>query len=332
MTSEIQKKPTLQSTQMAEDVSDFSTDRGMFSYSNMGEIVRMGELMSASGGMVPAHCRGRGPVCAAIAMQAATWGMSPFALAQESYVVKDGAPVAYGGKVFIAVAKSHGMKLRFEYTGSFQMTDKAATSGKGNQTARRTAVGDLQCTCYCIIDGEREEYTTPKLDDITIKNSPLWHNDPKQQLSYYAARNFMRLHAPEMMLGVMSNDEAAEYKGMKDVTPKPEKTGFAALAEKAKQEAAFEAGTVDATAEEVEPTSEPENGATVEAEAEPAPDEMTIDINPKSKAFEDGYDAGVAGFPSVDECPLEDENERHNWVAGYRKAQIDIEMGGPSDE
>jgi hypothetical protein len=42
---------------------------------------------------------------------------------------------------------------------------------------------------------------------IEAQNSPLWKNDPDQQLFYYSSRAFCRRHFPDVLLGVYSRDE-----------------------------------------------------------------------------------------------------------------------------
>lgn len=42
------------------------------------------------------------------------------------------------------------------------------------------------------------------------RNSPLWVEDPRQQLAYLASRRWGRLYAPDVIMGVYSPDELAE--------------------------------------------------------------------------------------------------------------------------
>ena len=42
---------------------------------------------------------------------------------------------------------------------------------------------------------------------VTVKNSPLWKTNPKQQMGYLQARNWARLYAPGALLGVYTTDE-----------------------------------------------------------------------------------------------------------------------------
>ncbi len=51
------------------------------------------------------------------------------------------------------------------------------------------------------------EYTSPKFVTINPKNSPLWKNDPDQQLFYFSVRSFARRHFPDVMMGIYTVDE-----------------------------------------------------------------------------------------------------------------------------
>ncbi|MDE0952123.1 MAG: ribosome modulation factor [Halioglobus sp.] len=41
-----------------------------------------------------------------------------------------------------------------------------------------------------------------------------------------------------------------------------------------------------------------------------------------SRAFDKGYQAGIAGR-SIDFCPHVEEEHRHNWVSGWREGRSD---------
>jgi hypothetical protein len=45
------------------------------------------------------------------------------------------------------------------------------------------------------------------LVQASVRNSPLWATDPKQQLAYLAVKRWTRLYAPDVILGVYSPDE-----------------------------------------------------------------------------------------------------------------------------
>ena len=139
----------------------------------------------------------------AVALQALRWKMDPFAISHECYDVKGN--LAYSGKLIKAVIDANApTKTRLNYRYEGDIKD-----------------GSRKLTVYATFEGEDEpkEYTSPMLKDIAIKNSPLWKNDPDQQLGYFSARNWARRHAPDIMMGILSVDEA-ETIPVRDVTPR----------------------------------------------------------------------------------------------------------------
>jgi len=168
---------------------------------NLGEVIRFAEVMCRADIALPQHLRGNAGACMAVALQALEWQMSPFAVASKSYSV--GGRIAYEAQLIAAVVNTRsGIKgrLRYEYL------------GEGNE---------LSCRVTGILDGQECEYETPPIGAITVKNSPLWKSDPRQQLGYFAARSWARRHCPEVILGVYDRDEL-EHQGptnAKDITP-----------------------------------------------------------------------------------------------------------------
>lgn len=56
-----------------------------------------------------------------------------------------------------------------------------------------------------------------------VRNSPLWEQDPRQQLAYLCVKRWARLHAPDVLLGVYTPDELQESQPRveRDITPAP---------------------------------------------------------------------------------------------------------------
>jgi hypothetical protein len=52
----------------------------------------------------------------------------------------------------------------------------------------------------------------------SVRNSPLWVSDPRQQLAYLAIKRWSRLYTPDVILGVYTPDEIVEREEL-DVTP-----------------------------------------------------------------------------------------------------------------
>ena len=289
------------------DVASFDPGLGSYSFKDLGQVVKFADLMSKAGEMLPAHLRGKTALCMAVTMRATHWGFDPFALAMETYQAKQGGIIGYQAKVFSAVVQSAGVTLVYEYTGEVTMVDKPVMSAGGKRIAARTATGDRQCRVR-ILDNEELDYLTPKLDDITIKNSPQWHNDPDQQLAYYAVRGWARRHRSDLLMGAYSDDEVQDMKGMKDVTPddSPRQT----LAQR------LGAGT------EPDATEAPEPPLDGELVPEHWTESVALDdAFPGAPEWKEGSDAAAAGA-EISACPYEGDLERAaHWIAGFSEAK-----------
>ena len=58
------------------------------------------------------------------------------------------------------------------------------------------------------------------LVQASVRNSPLWATDPKQQLAYLAVKRWTRLYSPDVILGVYTPDELNEgNREARDITP-----------------------------------------------------------------------------------------------------------------
>lgn len=295
------------------DIKNVDPGLGGYSFSNLSEIIRFAEVMSKSGAMIPTHLQGDPAICTAVTMRALHWGFDPFALANETYIAKQGQPIAYQGKVFSGVLNNAGIRLQYRYEGEFKVQNTAAKSAKGNETSRRSASGTRCCVAtWSDPHGNIYEYKTPTLDEITIKNSPLWHNDPDQQLAYYAARGWARRHRSELIMGAYSDDETrAMEPRIKDVTPKP--SGFARLAQQARE------GTTEGR--------EPETveQAPVEETAQEAAQHWTeavdtSDFFPGQEAFTEGVEAFQSNAPRTD-CPYKGQEDAIHWLGGWDEAE-----------
>jgi hypothetical protein len=314
-----------------KDVENFDPAVGAYDFSNLGEAIRFAGLMAKAGPMVPEIFREQPGVCLAVTMRAIQWKFDPFALAAEVYQAKQGGPIGYQAKVFVgALLSMTGITLKFRYEGETSFSDKAAKSINGNQTAAQTAGGSRKCTAYAIVDGEELSYTTLEIKDIKPKNSPLWHNDPDQQLAYYAGRAWVRRYRPAVMMGAYSADEVKDMEPMRDVTPK--KTGgFVGQLNAARDAAAQttgenteEATTVEGEATEEGPTEEAEaaeEGGEHEAAPEQQEDAPEVDLE---AAYTAGAEAAVAGS---DRAAPEDAGPDATmaWFAGFDEKTVELE-------
>ena len=208
-------------------ISTTSTGSGL-SPQTLGEVVRFAEVMARGQVAIPKHLRDNPGACMAVTMQAMTWQMDPFAVANKSYAVND--RLAYEAQLIAAVVNTRsGIKGRLKY--KFE--------GEGP---------NLRCTVTGILDGEEFVYQSPPISSITTKNSPLWKSDPEQQLGYMSARSWARRHTPEVILGVYDRDEVASFQGpdnAKDVTPSGNAQKYLGKAPAQDHTSGFNAGHVD---------------------------------------------------------------------------------------
>lgn len=178
------------------------TTRNEFSILNAEfrkSAIEEAKMMATATVTIPKHLQGKPADCYAIILQAAQWGMSPFVVAQKTFLVN--GVLGYEAQLINAVVQSMG-----QIKGSFKYEFK----GSGNT---------LSCRVGAIIRSESDvtwgEYLS--LSDITIKNSPLWKTNPKQQLAYLQVKNWARLYSPAAILGVQSADEIENYQQEKEV-------------------------------------------------------------------------------------------------------------------
>jgi hypothetical protein len=191
------------STAVAHVVTDPipTLDTGRFE-----QMQRLARLMSYST-LVPDHLRKGKPEealanCFLVVNQAVRWGMDPFAVAQSTSVIS--GKLVYEGKLVNAVlAQKLGVRLRYKWTGPVG-TDKRAIEISGD------------------IDGETLTVAGTVADWKTARTGSPW--TPGQfdkMLAYRGAREWARLHAPEVMLGVYAPDEFDEdRRPPRDITPR----------------------------------------------------------------------------------------------------------------
>lgn len=197
----------------AQHGATIGTAAAIFSPEGMDRLVRFATLMADSKATVPQHLAGKPADCLAVTMQAAQWGMNPFAVAQKTHVVN--GTLGYEAQLVNAVVQSSGaIKGRFHYE----------YRGEG---------ASLECRVGAVIRGEHEITWNEWLciSSITTKNSPLWKTNPKQQFGYLQVKNWARAHTPGAILGVYTPDELQETapRVERDITPTTTAAGMNSL-------------------------------------------------------------------------------------------------------
>ncbi|EAR0004074.1 enterohemolysin [Salmonella enterica subsp. diarizonae] len=181
----------------------------------------LSEVMANSGNFVPAHFRGKPDSCMAVVMQAARWGMDPFAVAQKTFIVGDSGVLGYEAQLVNAVVNSMAPtkdRIHFEWFGAWEnivgrFVEK--TSSKGNKyIAPGWSLNDekgVGVRAYATLKGESEpRELILMLSQAQVRNSTLWASDPRQQLAYLAVKRWARLYCPDVILGVYTADEIEE--------------------------------------------------------------------------------------------------------------------------
>lgn len=190
------------------------TAAAIFSPEGMNQLVRFAELMAASKATVPAHLAGKPSDCLAVTMQAAQWGMNPFAVAQKTHVVN--GTLGYEAQLVNAVVSSSNLlatRLNYRWDG-----DWSKVNGKSDKSP------NLTVTVWATLKGESEpRELTISMAQAGVRNSPLWEQDPRQQLAYLCVKRWARLHSPDVLLGVYTPDELQETapRVERDITPTP---------------------------------------------------------------------------------------------------------------
>ncbi|CBX44551.1 DNA single-strand annealing protein RecT-like [Erwinia phage phiEt88] len=195
--------------------NEADTKAAIFSPSGLQKLQAFAEVMAQGRTTVPAHLAGKPADCLAVALQAAQWGMNPFAVAQKTHLVN--GTLGYEAQLVNAVITSSTAvqgRFKYEYGGNwenFRPGDKNAVNEKG-----------LCVRVGAVLRSETEiTWGEPLyMEFVATRNSPLWKTAPKQQLAYLAVKYWARLYCPDVILGVYSPDEFEQKERMeRDVTP-----------------------------------------------------------------------------------------------------------------
>ncbi|EMO3782312.1 recombinase RecT [Klebsiella oxytoca] len=206
------------------------TAAAIFSPEGMDRLVRFATLMADSKATVPVHLAGKPADCLAVTMQAAQWGMNPFAVAQKTHVINGalGYEAQLVNAAITAMAPTKD-RVHFEWFGPWEnvigkFIEKTNDKGKKYLAAGWSATDEKGCgvKVWATLKGESE----PRVLDLLltqaqVRNSTLWGSDPKQQLAYLGVKRWARLYCPDVILGVYTPDELQETapRVERDITP-----------------------------------------------------------------------------------------------------------------
>lgn len=159
----------------------------------------------ASSAFLPLHLRDKeepsrtAANCFRVVNQALLWGMDPFGVADETYAVS--GRIGYQGKLVAAVVNS-----------------RAGLRGRLSATYEGTGDGRT-----VTITGQFKNEETPR--DITLSvaqaktSNTMWTKDPDQKLYYSAVVKWARRHCPEVVLGVLTDDDVDRIAESKQPPP-----------------------------------------------------------------------------------------------------------------
>jgi len=200
----------------------------LFDSQYLNAISSFAQMMAQGSATVPRHLQGNPADCMAVAMQAAQWQMNPFAVAQKTHLI-NGA-LSYEAQLVNAVISRSGvLATRFEYEwygpwenviGKFSIKkgEKGEYRVPGWTMADETGIGII---IRARLKGEDEPRELDLLlAQARVRNSPLWADDPRQQLAYLAVKRWARLYCPDVILGVYTPDELEERQE-KVINPEP---------------------------------------------------------------------------------------------------------------
>ncbi|MRT37105.1 hypothetical protein GJV03_08020 [Acinetobacter sp. RIT698] len=177
----------------------------------MQNMVAFADFMCKAVITVPKHLQGNSGDCLAITMQAMQWGMNPFAVAQKTHLVNGN--LGYEAQLVNAVIINRAPIIGrpdYQWFGDWSKVD--------GKTCKDPNIG---VTVSVVLKGENQ----PRVLDVsfaqvgTTRNSPNWVNDPKQQIAYLAIKKLSRLHFPDVILGVYTEDELQDNTPTLNVTP-----------------------------------------------------------------------------------------------------------------
>jgi len=155
---------------------------------------QMQRVAIAIGGssLCPKHLKGSNQSetvgnCLRVVNQAYRWGFDPFAVADESYVVH--GKLGYQGKLVAAVVNSRaGLKERLAYD----------FKGEGDE---RTVI------VSATFQGSEKVLTIELSVKQAKTENDMWKKDPDQKLCYSGAIKWARRYCPEVIMGVLTDDD-----------------------------------------------------------------------------------------------------------------------------
>src|SRR5690606_5689843 len=213
------------------DPSLSSTTSLILDPNSFEKVMAFADVMSKGHATVPRHLQGNPADCAAVTMQAMQWQMNPFAVAQKTHVTQGGT-LGYEAQLINAVVISRApieSRPEFTFLGDWDKILGQVVEREGKQGGKYYAAAwkpadeaGLGVICSCLLKGE----AVPREIKVMMSQayprfSTQWATDPQQQITYLAVRKWARRYAPDVILGVYTDDELAPADSyqMRDMGP-----------------------------------------------------------------------------------------------------------------
>ncbi|WP_313752356.1 RecT family recombinase [Mixta calida] len=210
-------------------VNEADTKAAIFSPTGLQKLQAFAEVMAKGRVTVPSHLAGSPSDCLAVALQAAQWGMNPYAVAQKTHLVN--GVLGYEAQLVNAVINSTAPtkdRIHYDWFGPWEKVvgkfiEKTSQKGTKYIAPGWNLADEAGCgiRVWATLKGEDEPRTLELLlSQAQVRNSTLWASDPKQQLAYLAVKRWARLYCPDVILGVYTPDEfESSQRTERDVTP-----------------------------------------------------------------------------------------------------------------
>ncbi|KAA0910648.1 RecT family recombinase [Pusillimonas sp. ANT_WB101] len=210
----------IQTIAQPADHSLASTTSLILDPSSFEKVMAFAEVMAKGHATVPQHLRGNSADCAAVVMQSMQWQMNPFAVAQKTHVTQGGM-LGYEGQLVNAVVIARApieTRPEFTFIGDLSKILGRVEERKSDKGGKYYVAGwkpseeaGLGVICSCLLKGEAvPREITVMMTQAYPRFSTQWATDPQQQITYLAVRKWARRYAPDVILGVYTDDEMPE--------------------------------------------------------------------------------------------------------------------------
>lgn len=208
----------------------------------LDQQVSYADAMARANTAIPAHLRKNIGACLAIVDIATRSNLSPFMLANKTYVQND--RLCFESQAIHALIENSGVlqsRLRVKYTGKIEDGTRACTVEgllKGETSPHihhggtlaqlhpgySHKVGDAKFgKKISYAEGQKLKAAAgdEKVPGLFVNGSPLWDRKPDVQLAYDAVRDWGRLYTPGALMGIMDQYEMQEsgVEEMKEINP-----------------------------------------------------------------------------------------------------------------